>query len=69
MCSWWCTVVASYQDEHVELWAQTEDRTRVGSSPMKVVCGFSESEEFCPLEKQIRQKAELLFNERLQLDA
>lgn len=50
MCSWWCTVVASYQEEHVELWAQTEDRTRVGSSQMEVACGFSESGEFCPLE-------------------
>lgn len=28
---------------------------------MKVARGFSRSEEFCPVEKQIRQKAELLF--------
>lgn len=32
-----------------------------GSCQMKVACGFSESEEFCPFEKQIRQKPEPLF--------
>lgn len=28
---------------------------------MTVTCGFLESEEFCPLEKEIREKTELQF--------
>lgn len=37
----------------------SSNREDKGENQMTVTCGFLESEEFCPLEKEIREKTEL----------